>query len=256
MSTGDQSEYLRKKMAERRMGFEQGGQFMKSGFSKWAESERPARQGGAAKAPAVRESTKRGEDILDRVKKMGEDMFVQYYKGSARHTPGKHEESESEEETLEGGRITYMAPAEVGKGYSGNGKLVCEHSDMGHGTEIKEGEGRKRVAKKLKAKLEGEDKGGAKVPHAKEHGEKPSMEVYEREVGGAKSWSQTKREMRGEGKPDPAEKAKFERMAKEPKPAAGKKSARAELVRKVMKEKGLSLPAASKYVKEHGLYKK
>jgi hypothetical protein len=35
----------------------------------------------------------------------------------------------------------------------------------------------------------------------------------------------------------------------------GKKpSARGAIVRKVMKEQGLSLPQASKYVKEHGLY--
>jgi hypothetical protein len=35
-----------------------------------------------------------------------------------------------------------------------------------------------------------------------------------------------------------------------------KPNARNELVKKVMKEHGLSLPNASKYVKEHGLYKK
>jgi hypothetical protein len=34
----------------------------------------------------------------------------------------------------------------------------------------------------------------------------------------------------------------------------GKGSARGEIVKKIMKEKGLSLPLASKYVKEHGLY--
>jgi hypothetical protein len=33
-------------------------------------------------------------------------------------------------------------------------------------------------------------------------------------------------------------------------------SARAEVVRKVMKEKGMSMIEASKYVKQHGLYKK
>ena len=38
-------------------------------------------------------------------------------------------------------------------------------------------------------------------------------------------------------------------------PKARKPSARNELVRKVMKEHSLSLPAASKYVKEHNLYK-
>jgi hypothetical protein len=35
-----------------------------------------------------------------------------------------------------------------------------------------------------------------------------------------------------------------------------KPSARGEIVKKVMKEHGLSLPQASKYVKDHGLYKK
>ena len=39
-------------------------------------------------------------------------------------------------------------------------------------------------------------------------------------------------------------------------PKARKPSARNELVRKVMKEHSLSLPAASKYVKEHNLYKR
>jgi len=34
----------------------------------------------------------------------------------------------------------------------------------------------------------------------------------------------------------------------------GKKSARGEIVKRVMREQGLSLPQASKYVKEHGLY--
>ena len=45
----------------------------------------------------------------------------------------------------------------------------------------------------------------------------------------------------------------------EPMEGCGKKRApskRAELVKKVMKDKGLSLPAASKYVKEHSLYTK
>jgi hypothetical protein len=37
---------------------------------------------------------------------------------------------------------------------------------------------------------------------------------------------------------------------------AGGRSARAEIVKKVMKEKGLSMIEASKYVKAHGLYKK
>jgi len=38
--------------------------------------------------------------------------------------------------------------------------------------------------------------------------------------------------------------------------AARRPNARNELVRKIMHEKALSLPMASKYVKEHGLYKR
>jgi len=37
---------------------------------------------------------------------------------------------------------------------------------------------------------------------------------------------------------------------------AKKRNARAEIVRRIMKEKGMKLAEASKYVKEHGLYKK
>jgi hypothetical protein len=36
--------------------------------------------------------------------------------------------------------------------------------------------------------------------------------------------------------------------------AGGARSARALIVKKVMQQQGLSLPMASKYVKEHGLY--
>jgi len=122
MSTGDQSEYLRKKMAERRSHYEQGGQFMKSGFSLWAENERPARHGGAKKEPEERVSTKAGKDILDRVRSLGEDMFAQYYKGSAKHIQGKHEESESDEEEAGCGGAALMGVMEEGKGYSGNAR--------------------------------------------------------------------------------------------------------------------------------------
>ena len=40
------------------------------------------------------------------------------------------------------------------------------------------------------------------------------------------------------------------------KPTTRKPNARNELVKKVMKEHGLSLPNASKFVKDHGLYQK
>lgn len=38
--------------------------------------------------------------------------------------------------------------------------------------------------------------------------------------------------------------------------SGGARTARNEIVKRIMKEQGLSLPLASKYVKEHGLYKK
>jgi len=50
MSTGDQSQYMRAKMAER--GTSQGVQFSQDGFDKWAESTAPARAGQAEKMPA------------------------------------------------------------------------------------------------------------------------------------------------------------------------------------------------------------
>ena len=50
MSTGDQSQYMRAKMAER--GTSQGVQFSQDGFDKWAESTAPARAGQVEKMPA------------------------------------------------------------------------------------------------------------------------------------------------------------------------------------------------------------
>ena len=157
MSTGDQSEYLRKKMAERRAHYEQGGEFMRSGFQKWAENERPARHGGAMKDPLARASMKAGKDILTRVKSMGEDMFARHYKGTARHIQGHDEESSSDEEGVGHGGFFYMGdpvkatkeantsyfgklfgnaapmgvmPHEDGKGYSGVGRLEEHGADL------------------------------------------------------------------------------------------------------------------------------
>ena len=45
------------------------------------------------------------------------------------------------------------------------------------------------------------------------------------------------------------------RVPKEPKIGGGK-SERGQIVKQIMKEQGLSLPMASRYVKEHGLYTK
>lgn len=53
MSTGDQTEYLRSKMAER--GNAKTPNFSRDGFNAWAESERPARSGGSEKIPAEKQ---------------------------------------------------------------------------------------------------------------------------------------------------------------------------------------------------------
>lgn len=122
MSTGDQSEYLRKKMAERRIRSALGPEptFMKSGFQRWAENERPTRMGGVEKEPmeATREG---GRNILPELKKLGRQMFEKYYEyeGGA-HEAGSDEESSSSESDMEGGRVDYLK-REIGSGYSGNG---------------------------------------------------------------------------------------------------------------------------------------
>lgn len=50
MSTGDQSAYIRSKVAER--GLAKTPKFMRDGFDAWAESSAPAREGGMEKEPA------------------------------------------------------------------------------------------------------------------------------------------------------------------------------------------------------------
>jgi len=58
MSTGDQTEYVRGKMAERGVG--QQAKFMKDGFDRWAESSEPAREGQVEKTPAEVQMEGRG----------------------------------------------------------------------------------------------------------------------------------------------------------------------------------------------------
>lgn len=78
MSTGDQSIYLRGRMAERRGKPDYGGpggqwssppQFMKDGYVKWAESTRPAREGGSEKIPSEKQMPRkdayRGKGIIE-----------------------------------------------------------------------------------------------------------------------------------------------------------------------------------------------
>ena len=92
MSTGDQSEYMRGKMAER--GASQGVQFSKDGFDRWAESTAPARAGQMEKEPAetqmvrtggamsVAEAKKFAEKIAKKYGQSVTDM-VESYKGGA-----------------------------------------------------------------------------------------------------------------------------------------------------------------------------
>jgi hypothetical protein len=58
MSTGDQTEYIRGKMAER--GLRNDAKFMKDGFDRWAESSEPARDGQEEKIPAETQMAGRG----------------------------------------------------------------------------------------------------------------------------------------------------------------------------------------------------
>lgn len=259
---GDQSEYLRKKMAERRATYEQGGQFMKSGFQRWAETERPARRGGPEKEALATSSTGAGKDILDRVKSMGEEMFAKYYTGTARHIKGDEPESEeeSEEERDMGGRMGSQVkerPTGFGRldehaadlmkmAQMGKGKLECVHHEDGEGTVVK---------KKGKGSLYQPKRGGPSIPRiasepsfGKGGAMPPSMAVYTQET-------------MGKGRPGAKPRVSEEERkkvsdAQDAIIGRGKKtSARAAIVKKVMKEKGLSLIEASKYVKAHGLYK-
>lgn len=88
MSTGDDTIYLRSRIAERRGKPDYGGpggqwssppQFMKDGFQKWAESTRPAREGGSEKIGCERQMPPRKgagaiEDAVALVGKM-KDLY-------------------------------------------------------------------------------------------------------------------------------------------------------------------------------------
>jgi hypothetical protein len=145
------------------------------------------------------------------------------------------------------GRITdlktrHLAPA-------GKGKLEVIHHEDGHGMEIKEGKGKKRgkqSAKDFLKKMVGV--GGATIPEAKAHGIKPSMKTYVKETVG-KGYDE------GTAIRESEENSDAEASGRVESTGSGKRSTRAAIVKKVMKDKGLSLIEASKYVKAHGLYK-
>jgi len=67
MSTGDQTQYIRSKLAER--GVSQGVKFMKDGFDLWAESTAPARVGEMEKEPAEMTNMEGGRMTLHMAKR-------------------------------------------------------------------------------------------------------------------------------------------------------------------------------------------
>jgi hypothetical protein len=82
MSTGDQSGYMRAKMAER--GTSQGVQFMRDGFDNWAESTAPARAGQVEKMPAETQMTSTGGAMsVAKAKRLAEKMGIVPYSGGA-----------------------------------------------------------------------------------------------------------------------------------------------------------------------------
>jgi hypothetical protein len=82
MSTGDQSGYMRAKMAER--GTSQGVQFMRDGFDNWAESTAPARAGQVEKMPAETQMTSTGGAMtLAKAKSLAKKLGIVPYSGGA-----------------------------------------------------------------------------------------------------------------------------------------------------------------------------
>ena len=96
MSTGDQTAYLRSKLATRRKMLDYGGpggqwsspHFARDGFQHWAESSAPAREGGSEKTPAMKEmpKEKRGGDVISDVSAMVTKM-TDFYNQVKEKTP-------------------------------------------------------------------------------------------------------------------------------------------------------------------------
>jgi len=89
MSTGDQTEYVRGKMAERGVG--QQATFMKDGFDRWAESSEPAREGQMEKTPAETQMEGRGGALsVKSAKKLYSGMQVG--KKAVKYAKSKYDE--------------------------------------------------------------------------------------------------------------------------------------------------------------------
>ena len=82
MSTGDQSQYVRSKLAER--GATRGAKFMRDGFDMWAESEAPAREGQMPKmASEPMEENYGGAMTVHHAKKLHHKLSNKLHGGSA-----------------------------------------------------------------------------------------------------------------------------------------------------------------------------
>lgn len=95
MSTGDDTLYLRSRLAERRGKPDYGGpggqwssppQFMKDGFQKWAESTRPAREGGSEKIGCEKQMPRKGGLGPADLPKIFADM-TQFYDQAKKYAP-------------------------------------------------------------------------------------------------------------------------------------------------------------------------
>lgn len=96
MSTQDDTLYLRSRLAERRGKPDYGGpggqwssppQFLKDGFQKWAESTRPAREGGAEKIGCEKQMPRRhGAGAIEDAAKIVSDM-TDFYQKAKEYTP-------------------------------------------------------------------------------------------------------------------------------------------------------------------------
>lgn len=149
MSTGDDTLYLRSRIAVRhgKTSAVPGGQwssppaFMKDGFQKWAESERPAREGGVGKVPSEYQSMKKGKGILDAAKVVAD--MGKLYSEAKEYTPKI--KSALRNKTVQGAIAN-------GK-YAGTMEDIAKYMEMvglGHHVNDKEMMGRVKKSKSFK----------------------------------------------------------------------------------------------------------
>ena len=141
----------------------------------------------------------------------------------------------------------------------GNGFASGTHMDTGFGETLGAADnggvkdtGNLSLKDTPRKKLRGSaKKGGAILGLVKASNSKLDSSISEDKPAPGVTAKRTKQSTAKKSLDKPVEKAQ---MPSSTLSGMGKRQARAEVVKKVMKEKGLSLPQASKYVKEHGLF--